>query len=128
MLLEKRAVLLPEDLAFIRRNAGATYVLASTNKKFSDWVFDKSPTEEVFLRNVINNKKTLIFSKEIQKSISRHSNRRRQEDKGDALKTFGGQTKGLRQEQLQYLSLGRTTGKKVEGFGVKPGRLKLSRR
>lgn len=110
-------------------NVNCTYfVVHFVSKKFSDWLFDKTPDEAKFVATVLRNKDTLHAksANECCKNIN-VARAKRYGDKQEAQKAFGG-TVELCEQQLKYLSMGRTTGKgQGSGFGVKSPRLKLKR-
>lgn len=89
---------------------GAPYVLATVNKNFSDWVFNKNPTPEKFVENVLKVRRTLMVTPEKFRVAQSTASRDLTTRKWDALDSFGGKTAGLKGSQLVYLNMGRTTG------------------
>ncbi len=87
-----------------------SYFTVCCSRRFSDWLFDKSPTEESFLRSVEKSKAALIFDADKNKLAKKEASSKLQERRREARDELGGGTVNLRFDQLRYLSNGRVTG------------------
>lgn len=89
---------------------GTTFFTSSCSRQFSDWLFDKSPTEESFLRSVLQSAHALKANEQKFKTVRRNEKRLEQANKNEARDAFGGEVVSLRFGQLRYSPSGRTTG------------------
>ncbi len=94
-----------------RAQARAPFFLATVNKAFSDWMYDKCPDESRFVKNVLANREVLKATAAKWKDAGRESAEDLRKRGWEALDSFGGGTKGLKDGQLLYASRGRKTGK-----------------
>jgi hypothetical protein len=94
-----------------RAHAGTPFFLTVVNKRFSDWVFAKTPTEETFVKNVLANAQRLQATEEMWGAASKECAEDLRQRGWEALDTLGGKTKGLKMNQLRYDTRGRRTGK-----------------